>query len=52
MLPENHTESQVEDLFTNPEPWEKWETKLVLGSIIIAIVSLFSLGIIINWLFL
>ena len=52
MLPENHTESQVEELFTNPEPWEKWETKLVWGSIITAILSLIILGVIINRLFL
>jgi len=52
MLPENHTNKQVEDLFTNPEPWEKWETELVIGSIIIAIVSLIILGILINWLIL
>ncbi len=52
MLPENHKEAEVEELFTNPEPWEKWETKLVWGSIITAVISLFILGIIINWLFL
>jgi cytochrome b561 len=52
MLPENHTESQVEELFTNPEPWEKWETKLVWGSIIIATLSLLILGIVINLMFL
>jgi len=39
---------EVEQLFTQPEPWEKWESKLVFGSIIIAIISLTVLGIIIN----
>jgi len=44
---ENRSE-EVEQLFTNPEPWEKWESKLVWGSILIAIVSLTILGILIN----
>lgn len=52
MIPEKHKEAEVEALFTNPEPWEKWETKLVWGSIITAVISLFILGIVINWLFL
>jgi len=52
MLPENHTESQVEHLFTDPEPWEYWESKLVFGSIAIAIFSLLFLAILINFLIL
>jgi len=44
--------SQEESMFYNPEPWEPWETKLVAGSIITAIISLFILAIIINWLIL
>ena len=39
---------ELEQLFTNPEPWEKWESKLVFGSIIVAIISLTILGILIN----
>jgi hypothetical protein len=45
-------EEQVEALFTNPEPWEAWESKLVFGSIAIAIVGLVILGVLINWLIL
>lgn len=45
-------EAQMEELFTNPEPWEPWESKLVIGSIITAIVGLVVLGILINWLIL
>ncbi len=41
-----------ESMFYNPEPWEAWETKLVAGSIIIAIISLFILAVLINWLIL
>ncbi len=47
----NQTEKstpQLDDLFSNPEPWESWEHKLVWGSIIVAIVSLGILGILIN----
>jgi len=44
-----NTKSKMSALFTNPEPWEPWETKLVIGSIIIAIVGLFILGLLINW---
>jgi len=39
---------ELEHLFTNPEPWEKWESKLVFGSIIAGIISLIILGILIN----
>jgi len=39
---------EIEELFTNPEPWEPWESKLVFGSIIVAIFSLAILGILIN----
>ena len=45
-------ENQVNELFTNPEPWEPWETKLVLGSVLVGIVSLLILGVLINWLIL
>ncbi len=36
------------NLFTNPEPWEKWESKLVIYSILLGIIALVILGIIIN----
>ena len=42
-------ENQSNELFTNPEPWEVWESKLVIYSVIIAIVGLFILGLLINW---
>ena len=45
-------DSQIDELFTNPEPWESWESKLVLGSIIIGFIGLIILGILINWLIL
>ena len=44
--------TQEESMFYNPEPWEAWETKLVAGSIIIAIISLIVLAVIINILIL
>jgi len=43
---------EIEALFTQAEPWEKWESKLVFGSIIIAILSLVVLSILINSLIL
>jgi len=43
-----NNQPELEQLFTNPEPWEKWESKLVFGSIIIAIISLTILGVLIN----
>lgn len=45
-------DSQLDELFTNPEPWEPWENKLVIWSIIIAIIGLSILGVLINWLIL
>ena len=49
-MEENSTpENQTSELFTNPEPWEAWESKLVIYSVIIAIVGLFILGLLINW---
>jgi len=52
MKKEQHQDAQVEHLFTNPEPWEPWENKLVFWSILIAIIGLTILGILINWLIL
>ena len=52
MKKDTQPKAQVEELFTNPEPWERWENRLVIWSIIAAIVSLFILGILINWLIL
>jgi hypothetical protein len=48
MTEQSKQNPEIEALFTNPEPWEPWENKLVLGSIIIAIISLTILGILIN----
>lgn len=42
----NHDE--LKDLFKNNEPWSKAETKICLFSFIIAIVSLFVFGYLIN----
>ncbi len=41
-----------DNMFTSPEPWEKWETKLVVYSILTGIAGLIVLGILINWLIL
>ncbi len=43
---------EVEELFTNPEPWEKWEKKFVIYSILAGIIGLVVLGILINVLIL
>jgi len=40
--------SDLESLFTQAEPWEPWESKLVIGSIIIALISLSALAVLIN----
>jgi cytochrome b561 len=48
----NEQNPEVEHLFTDPEPWEKWESKLVYYSIIIGVVGLTILGVLINWLIL
>ena len=42
------TSPQLDELFSNPEPWEAWESRLVWGSIIVAIAALSILGILIN----
>jgi len=52
MTEETKSQSQTEELFTNPEPWEAWESKLVVWSIAIAIIGLAILGLLINWLIL
>ncbi len=44
--------TENENLFTNPEPWAKWESKLVVYSILTGIAALVVLGILINWLIL
>lgn len=45
----NDNEINSEDvLFSEPEPWEAWETKLVLGCIGIGIVGLMILGWLVN----
>jgi cytochrome b561 len=40
----------AQELLSNPEPWESWESKLVIYSILIAIIGLVILGILINLL--
>ena len=42
----------AQELLSDPEPWEDWESKLVVYSIIVAIIGLIILGILINWLIL
>ena len=49
MSQENFNEKSI---FTTPEPWEKWESKLVIYSILIGITGLIVLGILINLLIL
>ncbi len=39
-------------LTTKAEPWENWESQLVLYSIALALVGLIVLGALINWLIL
>ncbi len=43
-----NTKVMNKNLFTGPEPWEKWETKLVIYSILTGIALLIILGVIIN----
>ena len=35
-------------LFSNPEPWEPWESTLVLGCIALGTAGLFILGWLVN----
>ena len=42
----------AQELLSDPEPWEDWESKLVIYSILIAIIGLVILGALINWLIL
>jgi len=44
----NNQKPELDQLFSNPEPWEPWENKLVFGSIITAIIGLIILGVLIN----
>ncbi len=39
-----HEAESAEELLGEPEPWESWETKLVLWSISITIVGVVVLG--------
>ncbi len=52
MKKNTETDPHIEELFTQPEPWEPWESKLVFGSLIIAVIGLVILGVLINWLIL
>lgn len=47
-MPSEEEERSTEALLGEPEPWEAWETKLVLWCIGIAIVGLILLGWLIN----
>ncbi len=49
MSKQTNINPEIEELFTNPEPWAAWESKLVFGSIIVAIISLAILGVLINY---
>ena len=49
---DDNENSNLDFLFSNAEPWEKWESKLVLGSVLIALIGLVFLGVLINWLLL
>jgi len=48
---ENEINSE-ESLFSDPEPWESWETSLVMWCIGIGIVGLIILGWLVNTLIL
>ncbi|MCK5498274.1 MAG: hypothetical protein KAI77_03690 [Gammaproteobacteria bacterium] len=48
---ENEINSE-ESLFSDPEPWESWETTLVMWCIGIGIVGLIILGWLVNTLIL
>jgi len=41
-------EESAEELLGEAEPWESWETTLVVGSIAVALVSVVVLGWLIN----
>lgn len=41
-------DADVEALSGTPEPWEPWETTLVLGSIALGLVGLVVLGWLVN----
>ncbi|WP_455222580.1 hypothetical protein [Kaarinaea lacus] len=44
----NRELTSAEELLGEPEPWEAWETKLVIYSIGIAFVGLVILGYLVN----
>ena len=44
----SHELSSAEELLGTPEPWESWETKLVVYSVAIAAVGLVILGYLVN----
>ncbi|MEE9160277.1 MAG: hypothetical protein V3W03_05235 [Gammaproteobacteria bacterium] len=48
---ENEINSE-ESLFSDPEPWESWETSLVMWCIGIGVVGLIILGWLVNTLIL
>lgn len=46
--PVDNSEMDMADVFDNPEPWSKAETKLVLYSFAAAFVSLVIFGLLVN----
>ena len=46
--PADNSEMDMADVFDNPEPWSKAETKLVLYSFAAAFVSLVIFGFLVN----
>jgi len=44
----NRELTSAEELLGDPEPWESWETKLVVYSIGIAFIGLVILGYLVN----
>ena len=44
----DHNVESEDSLFTDPEPWESWETKLVIWCIGLGIAGLVILGWLVN----
>ncbi len=47
-MPNAEQEVHQEALLGEPEPWESWETKLVVWSLVIGAVGLVVLGALVN----
>ncbi len=48
MMADSNEINSEDAIFSAPEPWETWETKLVLGCIGIGIAGLIILGWLVN----